>query len=164
MKSSENHLHRLEDLKDYQVAPDDTDIRNWNVIDVDDRVIGTVDSLLVDLVTKRVVYVDVEVDDSIISANHDPDSSPGELKEFKNKAGDTHIIIPIGTIDIDLSRHRVRALGLNHRSFSDAPRYDRNYSFDREYEKSVLRYYLNREEHFLNEEEFYNRPEFHRKN
>src|SRR5690606_12429654 len=130
MKNSENHLHRLEELKEYHDTTDYTDIRNWNVRDLDDRVIGTVDSLVVDLVTKSVVYVDIEVDDSIISANHDSDSSPGELKEFNNKAGDTHIIIPIGMMDIDLSRHRVRALGLNHRSFSDAPRYDRDYSFE----------------------------------
>lgn len=72
MKNEEKHLYNLDELSDYKVASDDPDVRSWEVRDADNRVIGKVDNLLVNKTARRVVYLDVEVDNTIIDAKHDP--------------------------------------------------------------------------------------------
>lgn len=168
MKNEEKHLYNLNELSDYKVASDDPDVRNWEVRDADNRVIGKVDNLLVNKTAKRVVYLDVEVDNTIIDAKHDPYGRPQnvEIREFVNKDGDSHVIVPIGMVNLDLDNKTVQANGINHRTFSETKRYRKGDPINREYEVVVLDSY-NRDnippENVYEEDAFYERDEFDRK-
>ncbi|MHA7944001.1 PRC-barrel domain-containing protein [Formosa sp. 3Alg 14/1] len=140
MKTDEKHLYDLNELSDYKISEGYADIRGWNVIDADNRVIGKVDNLLVNKDAQRVVYIDVEVDQSIIDSKHDPYSASGnkDLREFINKDGENHIIIPIGLIDINSDVKHVYTHTVNHRTFSSTKRYRKGENINRAYEVQVL--------------------------
>lgn len=167
MKNDEKHLYNLDELSDYKVASNYPDVRDWEVRDADNRVIGKVDSLLVNKEAMRVVYLDVEVDQSIIDAKHDPYGRPEnmEVREFVNKDGENHVIVPIGMVTIDEDKKMVKASGINHRTFAETKRFHKGDPLSREYEVVVLDSY-NRDrspaERVYDEEEFYNRDEFDR--
>ncbi|QDO94471.1 photosystem reaction center subunit H [Formosa sediminum] len=145
MKTNEKHLYNLDELSDYKVSEGYADIRGWKVMDVDNRVIGKVDNLLVNKDTQRVVYIDVEVDQSIIDASHDPysTSKTSNLQEFINTDGENHIIIPIGLLDINSDDKRVYSHTINHYTFSNTKRYRKGENIDRAYEVQVLDSYKN---------------------
>src|SRR5690606_7609089 len=95
-------LFYLDEISEYKVAYYFHYIKGWDVRDSDNRVIGKVDRLLVNKVAERVVYIDVEVDQTIIEHGHDPYAGTTTgVHEFLNKDGDNHLIIPIGMIIID---------------------------------------------------------------
>src|SRR5690606_13201604 len=102
MINQEKHLYNLDELSDYKVASEDPDVRSWDVRDADNRVIGKVDNLLVNKEARRVVYLDVEVDKTIIDLNHDPYGKPEHIsiREFINKDGENHVIVPIGMVNL----------------------------------------------------------------
>src|SRR5688572_8385324 len=58
----------LKELKDYKVAKEDPDVRGWNVIGRDGRMVGEVHDLLVDTGEMRVRYLDVELDPSLLAS------------------------------------------------------------------------------------------------
>ena len=166
MSNEEKHLYNLDELSDYKVASDDPDVRSWEVRDADNRVIGKVDSLLVNKTAKRVVYLDVEVDKSIIDAKHDPYGRPQnvELREFVNKDGDNHVIVPIGMVNLDKENKTVLAHAIDHRTFAETKRYHKGDPINREYETAVLGSY-NREHppvETYEDDAFYERDEFDR--
>ncbi len=140
MSTKEKHLYYLSELKDYKVKSKDPDIRGWQVKDLDNRNIGKVDNLLVNKELGKVVYIDVEVDQSIIDINHDPYSSHhnSPVKEFINKEGENHIIIPIGLIDLNTDNKYVYTESLNYQTFSETKRYQAGTHINREYEQHVL--------------------------
>lgn len=76
----------LDQLSDYQVAEGDPDVRGWDVIASDGRRIGEVDQLLVDTAAMKVRYLDVDVDDELVT------DAGGE---------DRHVLIPIGYARLD---------------------------------------------------------------
>ena len=137
--------------------------------DTDNRVIGTVDNLLVNKDAKRVVYLDIEVDETIIDAKHDPYGRPNnmDVREFVNKDGDTHIIVPIGMVNLDKDNETVVANGINHRTFAETKRYRKGDTINREYEVVVLDSYnrnnLRADEKTYKDDDFYDRDEFNRK-
>lgn len=168
MKNEEKHLYKLDELSDYKVASDDPDVRNWEVRDAENRVIGKVDNLIVNKPAQRVVYLDVEVDKTIIDARHDPYARPehADIREFVNKDGDNHLIIPIGMVNLNVENKTVHAAGVNHRTFSETKRYNTANPINREYERDVLDSY-NREhlppvETYVEDDTFYDRDEFNR--
>lgn len=134
------HLFYLNELSDYKIASDDPDVRGWQVKDKDNRVIGKVDNLLVNKNTERVVYLDVEVDNSIIEANHDPygKSTDDDIKEFINKEGESHIIIPVGLVKLNTDNDFVYTDRVDHRTFAETKRFEKGATVDREYEVVVL--------------------------
>jgi ribosomal 30S subunit maturation factor RimM len=71
MKDNNKNLYYLHELSEYKVADDYADVRDWEVIDADKRTIGKVDGLLVSKEADRVVYLDVEVDTSLIEDGHE---------------------------------------------------------------------------------------------
>ena len=146
MKNENKHLYYLEELSDYKVDSHYSDVTGWPVKDLNNRVIGKVDNLLVNKELERVVYLDVEVDNSIIEANHDPYGRPAniEIREFVNKDGENHIIIPIGMVSIENDQNYVYTESIDHRTFAETKRVNRGSHIDREYEKVVLSSY-NRE-------------------
>lgn len=155
MSTREKHLYYLNELKDYKVNHKDPDIRGWMVKDLDNRIIGKVDNLLVNKELGKVVYVDVEVDQSIIDTNHDPFSSNpnSDVKEFINKEGENHIIIPIGLIDLNLDDKYVYTESINYQTFAETKRYRSGSTISRDYEHHVLGSYDRRREHFNREDE-----------
>lgn len=167
MKNQEKHLYNLDELSDYKVASDDPDVRGWAVRDADNRIIGKVDNLLVNKTARRVVYLDVEVDSSVIELNHDPYGRPENvnIREFINKDGENHVIVPVGMVSLDTDNKIVRTNAINHRTFGETKRYNQKYPINREYEEAVLNSY-NRDslppDHVYDEERFYERDEFDR--
>lgn len=142
-KEHRKHLHYLHELSDFKVDSHDPDVRGWPVKDADNRVVGKVDNLLVSKEKKRVVYLDVEVDTSIIDANHDPYGKPasGEVHEFINKDGENHLILPIGLARLNVDDKFVYTDKINHQTFAETKRMEKGYDIDREYEVVVLESY-----------------------
>ncbi|WP_209309949.1 PRC-barrel domain-containing protein [Salinimicrobium oceani] len=142
-KEHRKHLYYLHELSDFKVDSHDPDVRGWPVKDVDNRVIGKVDNLLVNKEKKRVVYLDVEVEKSIIDANHDPygSSASGDVHEFINKDGENHLILPIGLARLNEDEKFVYTDRINHRTFAETKRMEKGYDVDRDYEIVVLESY-----------------------
>lgn len=164
-------LYYLDELSDYTIEDGYPDVRGWKVTDIDGRTVGKVDNLLVNKTTERVVYLDVEVDESIIAVNHQPYSSASEndgVHEFLNEEGENHLIIPIGLVTLDEDAKEVLTDKVNHQTFAETKRMKKNRPVDREYETQVLGSY-NREEDYYPEggyaenEKFYDRGEFRRR-
>lgn len=143
MKTKEKHLYSLNELGDYKIAKDDHDIRGWEVRDRDAKSIGRVDNLLANKELGKVVYVDVAVNQSIIDENHDPFSANNDsgFKEFINKDGENHIIIPIGLIDIHPGDKYVHTNSLDYTTFAETKRYRTGDPISRDYEKNILSSY-----------------------
>ena len=141
-KENRKHLYYLNELSDFKVDSDDPDVRGWIVKDVDNRTVGKVDNLLVSKEKKRVLYLDIEVDKSIIDANHDPYGKPSsEVHEFINKDGENHLILPIGMARLNLDEKYVYSDKLNHQTFAETKRMEKGYDVDRDYEVVVLESY-----------------------
>ncbi|PRX51929.1 hypothetical protein [Salegentibacter salegens] len=142
-RNRDKHLFYLNELSDYKVASDDPDVRGWKVKDVDNRVIGQADNFLVNKNTERVVYLDVEVDKSILEANHDPyrSSASEGVHEFVNKKGEEHLIIPIGLVKLNEDDKFIYTDKVNHRTFAETKRKKKGANIDREYEEVVLASY-----------------------
>lgn len=163
MDKRNRNLYYLHELPNYKVASDYPDVRGWKVNDKDQRTIGKVDNLLVNKNTERVVYLDVEVDKSIIEANHSPYSSAAEnegVHEFMNKDGEDHLIIPIGLVTLDKESKKVHTNNIDHRTFAETKRVEKNRRIDRDYEKTVLGSYNREDNIFPEDDEFYERGEF----
>ncbi|MDN3593824.1 hypothetical protein [Zunongwangia endophytica] len=143
MKTKEKHLYYLNELGDYKISSKDPDIRKWEVKDRDYMSIGKVDNLIVNKELDRVVYVDVEVNQLIIDKNHDPyspDNNSG-FREFINKEGENHIIIPIGLIDINVEEKFIHTDSLDHKIFAETKRYRTGDPISRDYEKNIISSY-----------------------
>jgi hypothetical protein len=142
-KENRKHLYYLHELSDFKVDSDDPDVRGWPVKDVDNKVVGKVDNLLVSKEKKRVVYLDVEVDKSIIDANHDPYGKPasGDVHEFINRDGENHLILPVGLARLNVDDKFVYTDRIDHRTFAETKRYEKGYDIDRDYEVVVLESY-----------------------
>src|SRR5688572_2094213 len=65
-RADDNRLVRLEELKGFQVAQADQDIRGWAVKTPDGRKIGKVEDLIVDPAERRVRYMEVKVDRKVL--------------------------------------------------------------------------------------------------
>lgn len=137
------NLFYLEEPSDYKLADNDKDVRGWEVKEKDGRVVGKVDSLLVNEKTERVVYLDVEVDTSIIQANHKPYSSKAQdgTHEFINKDGENHLIIPVGLAHLNLESEIVFTESVNHKTFAETKRIKKSLPIHRDYEVAVLNTY-----------------------
>ncbi|MDT7827600.1 photosystem reaction center subunit H [Pricia sp. S334] len=149
MKKKEKYLYYLNELSDYKVDDKYADVRDWVVKDATMRPIGTVTNLLVNKISERVVYLDVEVEPSIIDAKHDPYKGPAnsEVREFINEKGENHIIIPIGLVDINMAEEYVFTEEIDHKTFAETKRIRRDTPIVRDYENAVLDSYGRRYVH-----------------
>lgn len=143
MATEEKHLHYLDELSEYKVASDDPDVRGWKVRGAGDRVIGEVTSLLVNKDKKRVVYLEVKVDQSIIDANHSPYREPADSgsHEFINKEGEDHLIIPIGLAKLNEDEEYVFTDTIDFKTFAETKRVKKGIGLNRDYETVVLASY-----------------------
>lgn len=165
MENKDRNLYRLDELSDYKVASDYSDVRGWKIVDNDNRTIGKIDNLWVNKDMMRVVYLDVNVDKKLIEDSrievHDAIANESG-REFVYKDGDSHIIIPIGSVSINKDTKIVMANSIGYDTFRKTNRYNQQNNFDREYERRVLNsYYPADQTHFSeNDDTFYKRREF----
>lgn len=169
MSKINKNLYYLDELSDYKVASDDSDVRGWEVKDANNRTIGKVDRLLANKETKRVVYLDIEVDQSLIEAGHEVyNKSANEgTHEFINKEGENHLIIPIGLVRLDRENDKVLTDEIDHSTFAKTKRFGKGASLDRDYEVTVIEQYFPENkisEDEFEDERFYNRQEFRKSN
>lgn len=167
METKHKNLYRLDELSDYKIASNYSDVRGWKIVDADNRTIGKIDNLWVNKEMMRVVYLDVNVDKSLIEDSkieiHDAIANDNG-REFVYREGDSHIIIPIGSVNINKDTKTVMAHNIGYNTFRRTNRYNSLENFDRNYERSVLNsYYPDPDSRFVSDSDddsFYNRREF----
>lgn len=170
MDSDKKHrnLYRLDELSDYKVASDYSDVRGWKVVDADNRTIGEVDDLIVNKSTERVVYLDVEVDKKLIEEGHEVygTSAGAGAHEVLNKDGDNHLIIPIGSVLIDKDHKHVLSNEIQYDTFRKTNRFGKGQDINRDYEVRVFNVYYNENSNSntsTDDDTFYERSQFNRR-
>jgi hypothetical protein len=78
------HIAPLSALDDYEIADGYPEVRGWDVRDADDRSIGYVYDLLVDVPAMRVRFLDVEL-----------------VPRFAPIEADRRVLIPMENVDLD---------------------------------------------------------------
>lgn len=116
-------LVRLEELKGFQVAEGDQDIRGWKVKTPDGKTIGKVEELIVDPAERRVRYVEIKVDRKVLGIDDD-----------------RHILVPIGTARIEDDGNDVLLDRLPAQGLAGVPAYNRG-PITRDYETALREYY-----------------------
>ena len=114
-RNDENRrLHFMDELDDYKVVKEDPDVRGWDVVDVNNRKVGKIDDLLVDIRREKVRYLDVDLDQDMLGKDHDEleNSNVRGVHEFR-KDGNIHMIVPIGLARIDRDNKRVISDDIN---------------------------------------------------
>jgi hypothetical protein len=164
MTDTNKNLFKLDELSGYKVAENYHDVRGWDVKDANNRTIGKVDHLLVNKAAERVVYLDVEVDESVIEDEHNTYQNPASegVHEFINKDGENHLIIPIGMADIDEENKVVVTNQIDSSTFAKTKRFKKGDDLDFDYELTVVRTYRGDEtiQNSNDVEGFYDREEF----
>jgi sporulation protein YlmC with PRC-barrel domain len=120
---NEMGLTRLEELKGFQVAEGDHDIRGWEVRTPDEKKIGKVEELIVDPAERRVRYMEVKVDRKALGFDDD-----------------RHILVPIGAARIKEDGHDVLIERLPAQGLAGAPVY-KGGQISRDYESALRDYY-----------------------
>jgi hypothetical protein len=143
MTDTNKNLFNLDELSGYKVSENYNDVRGWDVKDANNRIIGKVDHLLVNKTSERVVYLDVEVDITLIEEGHETYQNriSSGVHEFLNKEGEDHLIIPIGMVLIDENNKLVNTDEIDSSTFAKANRFKKGDLINFEYELNLLRHY-----------------------
>jgi sporulation protein YlmC with PRC-barrel domain len=164
MNEQTKNLFYLEELPDYKVASDYCDVTGWDVLDIDYRTIGKVSNLMVNKAAERVVYLDVEVDKTVIEEGYNTFQVPASegVHGFLNNEGDDHLIIPIGMVSLDEEKKNVRTTQINYTTFLKAKRFNKVAVIDPDYELGLFRHYVgdNTISGINADPKFYSRKEF----
>ncbi len=136
-KRLEPGLYRLSDLTDYEVADNDPDVRGWNVLSADRKMIGKVNEMIVDLDAMKVRYLDVIINNEISDAG----------------TNERQLLIPIGAAELDEKDDIVRVNDIETVTLLKLPAYQGG-SISRDYERD-LRRGLNPDYKDEAEEDFY---------
>ncbi len=123
------NLKFVDNLAEYQVHHNDTDIRGYNVRLASGETIGEVEGLLADVPTRLVRYAEVELTDDVINGH-----TAGHYTEE-----DRHVLIPIGLVEINDDR-TVSILGIGLDQMVDYPRYNRVNGYTTNYEMTTNQY------------------------
>jgi sporulation protein YlmC with PRC-barrel domain len=168
MENKDKNLYKLDELSDYKIASNYSDVRGWKIVDADNRTIGTIDNLWVNKDMQRVVYLDVKVAKELVEdSRHEVNNvlANDNGREFIYKDGDSHIIIPIGSVSINKDTKTVMA-NIRYDTFRNTNRYHRQQHFDRDYERRVMNSYYPENDfgsYDSDDDSFYNRREFDHK-
>ncbi|MEM9992176.1 MAG: PRC-barrel domain-containing protein [Bacteroidota bacterium] len=182
-----SNLRYLDQLDDYKVHEDDTDVRGWNIYDRAGIKFGEITNLAVDKSAMRTRYVVVELEDeNVYQRDTNFFERIGEdIKDLFGDNNDRSVLIPVGMVDIDEEDSKVSVFDFDSTYVSSGPRF--SYS-NREYvrpelELATARYYTQTDdvedsrntyrkttynsdlplEGILDKETFYNTPIFDRK-
>ncbi len=88
------------------------------------------------------------------------------MHEFLNKDGESHLIIPIGMVDLDEDKKIAYSNQVNAQTFAKTSRYDKANGIDREYEIIVYsNYFPSTADQIagMDDAAFYDRKEFYNK-
>lgn len=167
MENKHRNLYRLDELSDYKIASNYSDVRGWKIVDADNHTIGKIDNLWVNKDMQRVVYLDVKLDKALLEESHNEVRdliANDNGNEFIYKEGDSHIIIPIGSVSINKDTKIVMANNLGYDAFRNTSRYNQQHNFDRDYERRVMKSYYPENDpdsaYYSDDDSFYNRREF----
>ena len=164
MTDTNKNLFNLDELSGYKVAENYNDVRGWDVKDANNRTIGKVDHLLVNKTAERVVYLDVEVDETLIEEgfNTYQNLANSGVHKFLNKEGENHLIIPIGMASINEKNKLVNTNQIDSSTFAKAKRFRKGDDIDFGYELNLVRHYRgdNTIHGSDSMDEFYDREEF----
>jgi len=164
MSENEKNLYYLEELSDYKVASDYYDVRGWDVMDAENRTIGKVTNLLVNLQEERVVYLDVEVNPTLIEFGYKTYQVPASdgVHGFLNKDGEEHLIVPIGMISLDTEEKTVLTDQIDYNTFAKAKRFKSGTSINRDREFYFFHHFVrdDKTDVATMDEDFYKRKEF----
>ena len=143
MKDITTNLFNLDELSGYKVVENYSDVRGWLVKDANNRVIGKVEHLLVNKSAQRVVYLDVEVDETLIVEWKQTYQNQAieDVYECFNQDGENHLLIPIGMADIDKENKTVITNQIDWSTFTQAKRFKKGALIDFEYELNSFRHY-----------------------
>lgn len=112
-------LTHLSDMKDYEIADGEPDIRGWDVRASNGDKIGDVEDLLVDSASLRVRYIEVKLE-----------------KDLVVNADRRHALLPIGSARLDDDDDNV-LVSMDSERLRALPAYVRG-TLNREYEQSVV--------------------------
>lgn len=164
MSNEEKNLFYLEELPDYKVATFYYDVRGWDLIDVENRIVGKVTNLLVNKKEERVVYLDVEINKFLIEEGYKTYQVPASegIHGFLNKEGEEHLIVPVGMVSLDVEQKKVLTNQIDYDTFAKAKRFKSGDAIDREYELILFRDFMKEDPINLSilDENFYKRKEF----
>ena len=140
---SEQKLFYLTELANYKVASKYPDVRGWDIRDATKKLFGKVDNMLVDKNEKRVVYLDVEVDQSIIDNAHVALNTltNEDVHNFSNKEGESHLLIPIELVQIDEENKYVHSNEIDYNTLTKVRRFSKGSQIDPDYELAVRQQY-----------------------
>jgi photosynthetic reaction center H subunit len=105
-KTNARRLYRMSELKDFEISPNNPDVRGWTLIGLDGERIGEVDDLIVDTEAQKVRYLAVEVDKDVA------------------RGKDHHILIPIGAARLHKNDDNVLVEGLSRHTVATYPMFD----------------------------------------
>lgn len=164
MSDNNKNLYYLEELPDYQVASNYFDVRGWDVVDAENRIVGKVTNLLVNKQAERVVYLDVEVNKSIIEVGYETYQVPASegVHGFINKDGDEHLIVPIGMVKLDVEQKNVITNQIDYHTFAKAKRFKKGTAIERDDELIMFSHYIRDDtvDITILDENLYERKEF----
>ncbi|MGI4866348.1 MAG: PRC-barrel domain-containing protein [Janthinobacterium lividum] len=102
-------LRRLRDLPDFEMATGDPDPRGWPVRGGDGQAFGIVQELFVDLETRRVLYLNVQLDRGLPGV---PTPAPHD---------ETQILLPLAAVNLDTEGSSVFVTALSRNTVSTYP-------------------------------------------
>ncbi len=104
-----HNLRRLGELRDFEVARHDPDVRGWGVQTRDGRAIGEVEELIVDPTVMKVRYLEVDLD-----------------RERLGLDENRRVSVPVESAEIDRHRHSVVVDGFSREALASMPNAERN--------------------------------------
>jgi len=96
----------MSELNDFEISPNNPDVRGWTLIGLDGERIGEVDDLIVDTEAQKVRYLAVEVDKDVA------------------RGKEHHILIPIGAARLHKNDDNVLVEGLSRHTVATYPMFD----------------------------------------
>jgi len=159
--NKEYQLKKLENLDDWKVHENDTDIRGWKLF-ANGVEIGEVENLIANTQTEKVQYIEVELDNRLEKYRDQSfrNRLGAEFYDLFGQDDDRKTIIPIGLIEIDNEQKKVLASrNLMAAHFANSPRYrDLDTTPVRPVnELMVAKYYTSDDENYMND---YNNKEY----
>lgn len=112
-------LAPLDDLPDFRVAEGEPDVRGWDVSSADDKKIGEVHDLIVDVAAMKVRYLDIDVDNAVLETEDD-----------------RHILVPVGCATMNEKDDEIHLSNVNAEDLKNIPGF-RHEPITRDFESSL---------------------------
>lgn len=103
-----NNVRRFSELDGYKIHKKDQDVNDWLVRGEDDRILGNVNDLMVDMELMKVVYLEVSLSDHYLRIFGRP----------------LFILLPVNNVDLDKETEEVLARGMNEKMLEVYPTYE----------------------------------------